>query len=384
MTGPLEDPLRTNAIELPPFGKYKAVLIGDSSHDTPEFYTARAKITEHLIQHHDFNIVALEADWPDVEAIDRHVHHCAGPRSTIEVTESEPAFQRFPRWMWRNHEHDRGLRKGQKAGIYGLDLYNMGASVRTVINYLDHVDPKMGMVARKRYGELERWVKHPQEYSFGSLLGAFKDCRTDVISVLKELLRNSIEYSSHIEDKDEFRSSEQNARLIKDAEEYYTALYFSSTESWKLRDSHKFEIQRVLDQEGKGAKAVVWAHNSRAGDARASYIGWHHKELNLGQLARESFGSQVVNLGSGTPMRGLLPDSYEVLAHQTGIKSFFLVLRDSKCDENLREQLMKKRLERFIGFDGCIWFDETKAIQALEAYQPKTPLENDETYPFGM
>jgi erythromycin esterase-like protein len=236
MLPPLEDLLRLNVTELPSitdptfasyfhqFGKYKVVLIGNGSHGTSEFYTARAKITEHLIQHHGFNVVALEADWPDVEAIDRYVRCRAGPRSTIEVTESEPAFQRFPRWMWRNHEvhdfvewlreHNKGLKKGQKAGMYGLDLYSMGASMRAVINYLDHVDPKMGMVARKRYGELEPWVEHPQEYGLASLRGPFQDCRTDVINMLKLLLRSRIEYSSHVEDGDEFHSSEQNARLI--------------------------------------------------------------------------------------------------------------------------------------------------------------------------
>jgi len=100
-----------------------------------------------------------------------------------------------------------------------------------------------------------------------------------------------------------------------------------------------------------------------------------------------------------------LPDSYEFLAHQTGIKSFFLDLREGKCNEELREALMKKRLERFIGviyrpdterqshyshailpeqFDGYVWFDETKAVRALEVHQPKTSLDFDQTYPFGV
>lgn len=233
---PIEDLLRINVTELPPvtdpsfanhfhqFGKYKVVLIGDGSHGTSEFYTARAKITEHLIQHHGFNVVALEADWPDAEAIDRYIRRRAGPRSTIEVTEPDPAFQRFPRWMWRNHEvhdfvewmreHNNGLKKDQKAAIYGLDLYSMGASIRAVIKYLDHIDPKMGMVARKRYGALEPWVEHPQEYGLASLLGPFKDARVEVIKMLKELLRKRIEYSSHIEDGEDFHGSEQNAHLI--------------------------------------------------------------------------------------------------------------------------------------------------------------------------
>jgi putative phosphoribosyl transferase len=65
-------------------------------------------------------------------------------------------------------------------------------------------------------------------------------------------------------------------------------MYFSSAESWNFRDSHMFEIlQRILDHKGKGVKAVVWVHNSHLGDTKASSMGWHRNELNLGQLARE-------------------------------------------------------------------------------------------------
>jgi erythromycin esterase-like protein len=125
-----------------------------------------------------------------------------------------------------------------------------------------------------------------------------------MVKMLRELLKNRIEYSPHIEDREEFHSSEQNVRLIAgrfplqeankyldtrvDAEEYYKAMYFSSVESWNFRDSHMFEtLQRVLDHKGKGAKAVVWVHSSHLGDTRASSMGWRRNELNLGQLARK-------------------------------------------------------------------------------------------------
>jgi erythromycin esterase-like protein len=182
-------------------------------------------------------------------------------------------------------------------------------------------------------------------------------------------------------------------------------------------------LKRILEHKGKSAKVIVWAHNSHLGDARATSMGWYRHELNVGQLARESFGEEVVSLGCGThtgtvaaadewdgdmQIMKVLPslsDSYESLAHQTGINSFFIDLRKGKCNEELRQQLMKKRLERFIGviyrpdterqshyshtvlpeqFDGYIWFDETKAVRALEKHQPKTPLDFDETYPFAM
>ncbi|WP_241963291.1 protein-L-isoaspartate(D-aspartate) O-methyltransferase [Paracoccus suum] len=53
------------------FADRRVVLLGEASHGTSEFYQARAAITRHLIEHHGFKIVAVEADWPDAARIDR-------------------------------------------------------------------------------------------------------------------------------------------------------------------------------------------------------------------------------------------------------------------------------------------------------------------------
>lgn len=80
------------------FGGADLVLLGEATHGTSEFYRARAAISRHLIQNHGFNIVAVEADWPDAARIDRYVRH-----GRPEVEEQQ-AFARFPSWMWRNRE----------------------------------------------------------------------------------------------------------------------------------------------------------------------------------------------------------------------------------------------------------------------------------------
>src|SRR5829696_5102088 len=80
------------------FASARVVLLGEASHGTSEFYRARAAITRRLVERHGFSIVAVEADWPDAAAIDRYVRHKPARAS------AEPAFRRFPTWMWRNVE----------------------------------------------------------------------------------------------------------------------------------------------------------------------------------------------------------------------------------------------------------------------------------------
>ena len=44
-----------------------------ASHGSSEFYRARAAISRFLLQNCGFNIIAVEADWPDAARIDRYV-----------------------------------------------------------------------------------------------------------------------------------------------------------------------------------------------------------------------------------------------------------------------------------------------------------------------
>ena len=89
---------------------------------------------------------------------------------------------------------------------------------------------------------------------------------------------------------DEQFFAEQNARLARNAEAYYRAMFRGRVSSWNLRDRHMADtldalVAHLRQQDGH-ARIVVWAHNSHLGDARATEMG-DEGELNLGQLVRE-------------------------------------------------------------------------------------------------
>jgi protein-L-isoaspartate(D-aspartate) O-methyltransferase len=416
------------------FGDARVVLLGEASHGTSEFYRARAAITKRLIEHHGFTIVAVEADWPDAATIDRFVR--GRPRREGE----EAAFQRFPLWMWRNtdvdafigwlKQHNSGRPQGEMAGFYGLDLYNLGGSIRAVIDYLDDVDPEAARVARERYGCLQPYAKNPQGYGRMAVTRGFAQCEQPVVQMLRELLQKRVEYldgdahqnrdQDRHHEHDEFLDAEANARLVKNAEAYYRVMYHGAAESWNLRDTHMFEtLCRILDGKGPDSKAVVWAHNSHIGNAAHTEMGQVREELNIGQLAKEKWGEKARLIGFGThsgtvacasdwddPMevkevRPSLGGSYERVSHEAGMERFLLDMREGVNEEAV-EALLEPRLERFIGviyrpeterwshyaqavlpnqFDAWVWFDETRAVTPLPGEQQ--PGE-DETYPFGL
>src|SRR3954471_5977037 len=285
------------------FGDRRVVLLGEASHGTSEFYRARAAITRRLIEFHGFTIVAVEADWPDAAHVDRYVRH--RPRREGE----EAAFQRFPTWMWRNREVDafvRWLREynedrdpGAMAGFYGLDLYNLSGSMRAVIDYLDDVDPAAARVARERYGCLAPWSRDPARYGRLAISEGYARCEAPVVAMLRELHAKRMRYSA--EDGDEWLDAAANARLVKNAEAYYRAMYEGAAESWNLRDTHMFEtLCQLLEARGPDSKAVVWAHNSHIGNAAYTEMGQVRDELNIGQLVKERFGDEARLIGFGT------------------------------------------------------------------------------------
>jgi erythromycin esterase-like protein len=406
------------------FGDSRVVLLGESSHGTSEFYRARAAITRWLIEHRGFTVVALEADWPDARALDAYVRHREPPVGAGQ------AFRRFPTWMWRNREfqgfldwmrqHNARRKDAPKASVYGLDLYNLSASMRAVIDYLDRTDPPAAEVARRRYGCLTPWADEPAAYGKLALTSGYARCEKPVTAMLADLVSRQAKAMAD----EGLLDAAQNARLVRDAEAYYRAMYYGGAESWNLRDRHMFEtLDAILAAKGHDAKAVVWAHNSHIGDARATEMGVIREELNLGQLCREVWGREATLIGFGThggtvacasdwdaPMEvkrinPALAESQEALAHATRVPRYLLDLRPGRHDD-LRAHLSEPRLERFIGviyrpeterwshyvdcrlaeqFDAWVWFDETTAVTPLPT-KPKPDHRSgaEDTWPFGL
>jgi protein-L-isoaspartate(D-aspartate) O-methyltransferase len=408
------------------FADARVVLLGEASHGTSEFYRARAAITRRLIERHGFNIVALEADWPDAATLDRIVRHRV-PREG-----EERAFARFPTWMWRNrefdqfvrwlHGHNQGRARTDMAGLFGLDLYNLNASMRAVVDYLEEKDPELADEARKRYECLSPYARNPAAYGRLAMSAGYAFCRDEVVAMLRKLFEERLDLAA--KDGEEWLDAMANARLVKNAEAYYRVMYVGSEDSWNLRDSHMFEtLCALLDSRGPQSKAVVWAHNSHVGDARYTEMGMARGELNIGQLAKQKFCNAAHSIGFGThagfvaaadnwdePMkikavRPSLSESYERLSHDSGVSRFLLDLREGH-NPQLSGLLEEPRLERFIGviyrpemerwshysqailpyqFDGWVWFDETEAVTPLPGEtRPGEQASADETWPFGL
>ena len=425
------DPRQYDAL-IDGIGDARVVLLGEATHGTHEFYRERAYITRRLISEKGFAAVAVEADWPDAYRINRFVRASSPDEDAVQALAD---FGRFPTWMWRNADvldfigwlrtHNETQAADNRAGFYGLDLYSLRASMQAVLRYLDKVDPSAAHRARRRYGCFDQFGEEMQQYGYAASFGMHPSCEREVLTQLVELHRQRAEYASRDGRvaADDYFYAEQNARLVKNAEEYYRTMFRGRDESWNLRDSHMVEtleeLRRFLGRTRPDARVVVWAHNSHLGDARATEMS-ERGELNVGQLVRERYGASAVLVGfttyTGTVtaasewdgpahrkhVRPALAGSYERLFHEAQMPRFLVPLR---ADLELSSALTAPRLERAIGvlylpeterashyfharlaeqFDYVLHFDETRATEPLERSALWEAGEVAETFPSGL
>jgi len=406
------------------------VLLGEATHGTCEFYRMRAQITRRLIAERGFDAVAVEADWPDANRLNRYVH---GDGLDLSAHAAFGDFQRFPRWMWCNdevlhfiewlHAHNASCPVDSGVGFFGLDMYSLYRSAEAVIAYLENVDHEQAAIARQQYAALDH-VGDPQSYGYEAASGLRPDCRNAVRERLLELIRRAPDYLACDGRRaaDEQFFAERNAHVVMSAEAYYRGMFDSRIDTWNRRDEHMtqtlFALQRYLRAQGRAGRIVVWAHNSHLGDARATQMA-EAGEWNVGELVREKVGVTRAFLLGFTTYAGTVTaahewdgpaecrtvqparaDSYEGLFYRTHLDRFYLSLHDRAADA-----LRTPRLERAIGvlyrpqteyashyfmaalplqFDAVFHLDETRAVEPFDANERRAPGEATVSRPSGF
>jgi erythromycin esterase len=424
----LATPLRTPK-DLDPLlnriGDARYVLLGEASHGTAEFYTWRAAISRRLIKEKGFSFIAVEGDWPDCYRVNRYVKGYpdvgASARGVLH------AFDRWPTWMWANHEivelaewlrgHNDVLPESARVGFYGLDVYSLWDSLYQVMGYLRKHDPSALKAAQHAFRCLEPHGEDVQEYARATLW-TDESCEQEVIALLAELRRSPPAYPD--DGRATHFNAEQNALVVKNAEHYYRTMVHGGADSWNFRDRHMTQtLKQLMAHHGPNARAIVWEHNTHIGDARFTDMA-DEGMVNVGQLVREQHGAGgTVLVGFGTyqgsviagreweaPMeRMIVPPahecSWEQIMHQAGAEDKLLLFPESQ----MTRELLERRGHRAIGvvyhpeyerfgnyvptvlprrYDAFVYLDQTQALHPLHEVHAREDSEVPETYPTGV
>ncbi len=422
LTQPLEDSADLDPL-MERIGDSRYVLLGEASHGTSEFYTWRMRLSQRLMEEKGFSFICVEGDWPDCYRVNRYVK--SYPHSGDSAFDVLHAFERWPTWMWANWEivalaewmrsFNQSRQAEMKVGFYGLDVYSLWESLDAISKYLEENEPDAVPMAREAYRCFEPYSEDPQEYA-RAVAFVPETCENEVVELLKNI-RNQMPQFTH---DHEFKFSlEQNALVVQDAERYYRAMIAGGGNSWNVRDYHMAEtLDRLMAQHGDDAKAIVWAHNTHVGDARAtnmSEVGM----VNIGELARRRHRPDgVVLVGSGSyegsviagqewdaPMEVMdvpqgRPGSWERVFHDAKAENQLLIMNEVADSE----RFLEIRGHRAIGvvydpefeaygnyvptvlprrYDAFLFVDKTVALHPLHMVEV-APNQPPDLYPWGF
>jgi erythromycin esterase-like protein len=286
-------------------------------------------------------------------------------------------------------------------------MYSFQASRQAVLSYLDKIDPEAARRTRSYYSCFDQYGDEVgSNYSWAVGLNLSRSCRDSCEKALRELVArasNLMEKDSseatHCGKRDRLFYAQQNAKVVKDAEEYYRNMLAGSHVTWNIRDTHMcntlIDLMSFLSTEDGGSvhepKSVICAHNSHLGDASQTDAGWDDgtrryrggKEVNLGQLIRQHWGMEkTFNIGFSThngrvtaardwdeepesyKVRDSLPESWENVFHRASealaadspSRDFALIFRSTnpqevKVDSQLLQELnsFEPKIQRAIG-----------------------------------
>lgn len=403
-------------------GDARYVLLGEASHGTSDYYAWRARITARLIQEKGFSFIGVEGDWPDCYQVNRFIK--SYPDAEQSPAEVFAAFRRWPTWMWANWEvvalsrwladYNQRFTMKDRVGFYGLDVYSLWESMNAIIEYLEKEAPDAVETAKEAYRCFEPFGEDEQAYALHTLMVP-ENCEEEVVRLLSEV-RSKIH--NFPKDGEAAFSAEQNSVVMRNAERYYRAMV-RGEETWNLRDYHMADtLDRLMDFHGPEAKAIIWAHNTHVGDARATNMAGAGL-VNIGQIVRERHqrqgvvltgfgsyeGSVIAGREWGSPMEEMVvpkarQESWEELFHRAfGGNRLLLtsVMREF-------QELNRVRGHRAIGvvynpaqesmgnyvptilperYDAFIYLDHTDGLHPLEIH-PEKELQPPETYPWGL
>ncbi len=311
------------------------VLLGEASHGTADYYFWRKKISQRLISEAGFSFVLVEGDWDSLYKLNLYVKHLSHPEDgAYEIMKS---FNRWPTWMWANYEflefidwlrdYNLNLEEDKRVGIYGMDVYGLSNSMKEIIDYFDNIDVDLASEIETLYSCLLQYEDDYSSYIHDIYQGS-NNCEGSVLEVL-EIIEANKEYSY------EYFKIIQDSKVVFYGEKHYRTNLYQNSDSWNTRVlGMKDSLNNLINYYGEDSKAIVWAHNTHVGDARATDMR-ETGSINIGQLLREKYGNDQIYIVGFSSFTGTVLAS---LAWQEAERIFII----PKSPKNSLEYILSK------------------------------------------
>lgn len=354
-------------------GESDVVGLGDISHGTHELHTMKLRLIDFLVREKGFEVVALEAPFPIMNRLNAYVQGGPGD-SRAMLREMRTLLYPFwdaeelvavVEWM-REYNAHRGDRPAVQ--IAGFDVLEAYAASRSVLEYLNSVDPVYAVMAQATYqcvAETPLYVN--------------AECQVKAIQVREKLVQREAELAA-LSSTAAFQEALHNARVVVQSRYPYGQERDNS-----LADNALW----IREYRGSTRKIILWAHSGHVSKNSSS---WGGAPQPMGMQLAEALGDEYFALttliAQGTyrywiqaeekngvkALPPLQPTSYESYIRQRGVPFLLIPLRGT-----LPSWLTARAPYNVVGtanlqtvtdplpprYDAAIFIDTTTPLQAI-------------------
>jgi erythromycin esterase len=301
-------------------GSARVVALGEATHGSREFFQLKHRLLEYLVSELGFSVFAIEASWPESEAVDEYVRTGQG--------DPAKALAGLYVWSWNTEEVldlIRWMRQWnavpghRQVRFYGFDVKAAGVSAERLAVRLQQIDPALAAKvssALKKLAAIERadvqGAKVPQQEYLAAV--------DAVAEVLPRIAARLPQPASAAD-----RQAIVDQHYVQVLQQY--TLYRSGQGEWRDRGMAD-NVRWIADVAEPGSRLVVWAHNFHVNNF-SSPFPWMggHLEAALGKdylpvglmfhhgafqaMDRTGGSGGLTEFAVGPPLPGTVEDTFE-------------------------------------------------------------------------
>jgi erythromycin esterase len=285
--------------DLAPFrelvGHARVVALGEDTHGTSEFFRAKHRLTQFMVEHMGARVFAIEANQLAVRPINDYVlgapHDVRDVmRAMFRVWNTQEMLELIEWMRSYNAAHpDRPVH------FVGYDMQDPSLPIDSVAAFLARVDLELESRVRPLYEDYrEAWRSTPYPFAPDSVRASWKSGADSAWTLVTREVDSWLAAATSTADTLAIEWAVQNANVIRQA-----AL---SAVTGRLADRDSamaVNIQWILDRYPASSRVVVWAHNAhvaRGTDPESSFFQGGSMGGSLGRILGDDL--RVVGLVS--------------------------------------------------------------------------------------
>jgi erythromycin esterase len=239
-------------------GAATVVGLGEATHGSREFFQLKHRVLEYLVERKGFTVFAIEASYPESLAVNDYVLHGTG--------DPQKALAGMYFWTWNVQEvlaqidwmrqWNADPKHAKKVKFIGFDMQTACVGVARALEYVDKVDPAAAKTARTSLAPLS--CENEQKYR---RLPAEQHTATAkaLVDLLDLFDRRKPAWSARTSQA-AWAIARQHAAVASQAEHQESGAGLD----WRDESMAK-NVRWILDNEPRGTRMVVWAHNGHVG-----------------------------------------------------------------------------------------------------------------------